>query len=1206
MDERFLQSSGLQVYNGTELLLKGALEGGAALLTGYPGSPLADFFDAARSAKELLIEKGIVFEMANNEALAVARLNGSQMADVRAMAVMKSVGAHVASDGISLGNLAKATHDGGALVVIGDDPWSDSTQVPADSRFLCAHMHLPVLEPSTFQEYKDWVKVGFELSAASSLFLCYLVTTNQADGGGTVEVYPNQYPQINKLQRITLKTATLPVEESVLLPPRTGRREATLPNRYHLLLEAVRARGVNRILDAPAKRQPIGFISSGLAYCYLEQALDELGLQGQVPILKYGLTYPIDEELLCRFADMAEELFVIEEKRGFLEVQVVQTLKDLHQTGRLNRFPRIWGKQFPLGLPGMPEARGLNTSIVQERLIPLFEAMPSNGLRIDHDRIREERRLIQETARIRVHIPVRTPTFCPGCPHRDSSSVLIEVKRDFQDPSYMKRVHKRAPVDLVFHGDTGCYTMLMFEPNAALMHNYSGMGLGGGTGAGINPFITNKQAVFMGDSTFFHSGMIAISDSIKHAQDITYIILDNKTTAMTGHQPTPGTEQDIFGDWPVAQDIEAVVRGMTEPAGLDVVRVNPAYHRTYRKLLEETILKPGVKVVIADKECGITFHRRERANRFKIARVQGFLPQERHVSITPEACEFCLECTKVTGCPGLTIVDTPYGTKIATDVSTCVADGACTQVMACPSFEEVIIHRTQAPPPAQTTTVDANAIPEPERRPFDARWSAYLAGVGGMGVGTMTAILVRAGMREGLRIRFSERKGLAIRNGGVFAHVIYTRRTEAYAPIIPYGKADLLLGIDLLEAVRGIDPQIHFRVASPTYTAAVVNTTKTPTITTLIGKDDFDPRQLEDYLRAATRLGGYVGADLAELSEQCLGSDLYANLMLLGVAYQKGWLPVSQESLLWAISSSLRKDELEKNLQAFALGRQLVANPSVFASLHKVETNEDLLRERIDWLSASGGRRGRGGRLALAYARLVRESLAAMPLLDDASRCDFTRRVYDLIRYEHLAYARSYAERVRTTYGRDRAQFGFAATKAVIWYLFKMMAIKDEVYVAYLLSAPDKLERDRARYQVDPLRGDRIEYRHFNRPSFPLFGREIEFAWSSKHWQLRLMSRAKLLRRLLPHWHGRERDFRDWYAKLVDGFAYADPQSYELYAQVLRVPEMVRGYRQIRYPTMIEAQRRVERLLQQARLPVPGPLPDPTSALSESKTVTPS
>src|SRR3954470_13476485 len=197
MDERFLKEEGLEVFTGNELLLKGGLESGMGLLTGYPGSPVSDIFDSAGSIAPLLKKHGILAEMANNEALSVARLNGSRMAGVRAMAVMKSVGLHVASDGLALGNLSEPSNEGGSIVVVGDDPWIDSTQVNNDSRYLSQHLHMPVLEPSTFQEIKDWIGLAFELSSSSNLYLTYLVTTNQADGGGTVWVRPNQYPSVS-------------------------------------------------------------------------------------------------------------------------------------------------------------------------------------------------------------------------------------------------------------------------------------------------------------------------------------------------------------------------------------------------------------------------------------------------------------------------------------------------------------------------------------------------------------------------------------------------------------------------------------------------------------------------------------------------------------------------------------------------------------------------------------------------------------------------------------------------------------------------------------------------------------------------------------------------------------------------------------------------------------------------------------------------
>src|SRR5438309_1429107 len=163
--------------------------------------------------------------MANNEALSVARLNGSRMAGVRAMAVMKSVGLHVAADGLALGNLSEPHDEGGSIVVVGDDPWIESTQINNDSRYLSQHLHMPVLEPSTFQEIKDWVGTAFELSSLANLYVTYLVTTNQADGGGTVWVHANRFPEISTHSPVTIDTRRIDLDTHVLLPPRTWVRE---------------------------------------------------------------------------------------------------------------------------------------------------------------------------------------------------------------------------------------------------------------------------------------------------------------------------------------------------------------------------------------------------------------------------------------------------------------------------------------------------------------------------------------------------------------------------------------------------------------------------------------------------------------------------------------------------------------------------------------------------------------------------------------------------------------------------------------------------------------------------------------------------------------------------------------------------------------------------------------------------------------------
>src|SRR5437870_2088836 len=284
-DPRFLASSGREVFIGNELLVKGALEtpGGVHLMTGYPGSPIAGFFDCLSDIAPLLREHGVRAFQANNEALSVAAVNGSQMAPIRALGAFKSVGVHVASDALALGTLAGSHPQGGAVFIMGEDPWCESTQVPADSRFICEHLRMPVVEPGTLQELKDWIGLSFKLSQAAGLYIGYIVTVAHADGGGTVECFPNQFPELNTNQKIALDTSTLDLEKNVLLPPRTWRKELRTEERYQATMQCAREVGINRIYGE--SRAPMGFITTGMGRPYLEHLLAEIGLSGGFPIL---------------------------------------------------------------------------------------------------------------------------------------------------------------------------------------------------------------------------------------------------------------------------------------------------------------------------------------------------------------------------------------------------------------------------------------------------------------------------------------------------------------------------------------------------------------------------------------------------------------------------------------------------------------------------------------------------------------------------------------------------------------------------------------------------------------------------------------------------------------------------------------------------------------------------------------------------------
>ena len=384
VDPRFLKEEGTEVFLGNELIVKGLLEteGGTHLWTGYPGSPVSGFFDCIEAIAEIPKQYGISAVLANNEALSAAMVNGSQMHGLRAMCVMKSVGLHVATDALALGNLAGAHPDGGVVVVMGDDPWSDSTQVPADSRFLCKHMYMPILEPSTNQEMKDWVDLAFKLSRESELYIGFLVTTNQADGGGSVQVGRNHFPRVNTHNPIQLDTSKIDFEKNVLLPPRTWRREQGFPARYERLWASAREHGVNKMTPISSKkRAPIGFISSALAHSYLAHALQQLGLTDAFPQLKLGITYPLDPALIDSFADQVETIVVVEERRGFLEEQIVQLLARRAMIGK-PAVP-VYGKMFPGGREGLPSTRGFNSSILLQHLAPLIKELATPKVKLD-------------------------------------------------------------------------------------------------------------------------------------------------------------------------------------------------------------------------------------------------------------------------------------------------------------------------------------------------------------------------------------------------------------------------------------------------------------------------------------------------------------------------------------------------------------------------------------------------------------------------------------------------------------------------------------------------------------------------------------------------------------------------------------------------------------------------------------------------------
>jgi indolepyruvate ferredoxin oxidoreductase len=315
-----------------------------------------------------------------------------------------------------------------------------------------------------------------------------------------------------------------------------------------------------------------------------------------------------------------------------------------------------------------------------------------------------------------------------------------------------------------------------------------------------------------------------------------------------------------------------------------------------------------------------------------------------------------------------------------------------------------------------------------------------------------------------------------------------------------------------------------------------------------------------------------------------LDSKLYANIMMLGIAFQKGYLPLKHEVIEQAIRTLIRR-EADRNLRAFNIGRKIAVRPDLFHVLapHEYESARQTLRRKLNTIRAL--RKGRRGHMiAKQFRVLMKQTFRATRghRVDDRLRRDVVVRAYDCYVWGGIEYARRYCQRLVDVFSLDSPDQDYRLTRTVVAMLAKVMLIKDEPYVAAMLTSPEKYKRDRRRFNVNPANGDRIIYKHHTRPEFDLWGLRIRFEIKSRDWQLRVMARMRFLRRLFKNWHARERKFRDWYERLVDKCIHefpADARDYQRWLAILSSPADVTGYRQVRYPKMDAARRRGEQLL---------------------------
>ena len=1115
----------VQILNGNELLIQGGLEAGFHLYTGYPGSPLADFFNILYERQDELKQKGIRVVIANSEANAAAMASGAKMAGQNVLVGMKSMGLHVASDALSVGNFAnpgQLNADGkksGVVIAVGDDPWSISTSTPADSRYLFKHLHIPFLEPSTPQELKDWMKVALELSQDSSVYVGMLLTTSMAEGGGRVSLSAEKTIDSHKIE---LDPKSFNLSENVMVPPNSlGADIRMLQQRFPQYLAALKKRQLDKTYGNP--QSPVGIVSVGAVFETVKQVLEEAQLLDQVHLYKAAGSYALNPDQLIPFLKSHSQVLVVEEKRGFLEAE----LKSLCVDEKIDT--EVWGKKFGTQ-EGFPAFGGLNSEHVRKGL---REALSQWTLNVDGIKT-------FVPLKVSLTVPARLPTFCPGCPHRETLSIMKEIRQDLAQKN----------IKLISHGDVGCYSLSFLEPFKE-MHDLSAMGQGGALGAGTDLFTTNPSVVLMGDSTFFHSGMTAISNSVQMGHNITYILLDNDNTAMTGHQVTPVSGVSVEGITRPRQSMLQVARSLNVD---EAIQINPSDRYFYKNLLTDFVQKSGVKVIVSDKECGLTFHGRKKREERALFK-NGVQKVREFYQINTLACEDCRVCVDMTGCPGLSQTFDAYGTKVTIDPQICVSDSYCTKLKACPSFELVQVtdyHPTKYLSVLESKSTQAPELPKAvltyDQIAQGSDWRGIVIGVGGSGVTTVSRVIAEAaqgmGGRDDLDFKFVDQKGLAQRNGSVTSHLSLFRKGFSQPQLVPHASAHVVVSPDLLEGARAIS------YLSATGMMIVDQDFQVPLSIMLDRGVAAQPLRAEDLRAELVNVLGdrVIIGPFKELSFKLFQKSVYSSAMILGVMFQKGLVPFSLNDMIQALQAAVPKQEFEPNRRAFELGREwaegtLQHTPESTNLIPLIQSSVRL--SALPWQNKES--------LVSKFNHARRELEGLYPQIEQSHLAQY---VHDLMVYdqgqtleEFITIAR---ELLKTNLSLQESQIALRLLAKTFW-------VKDEVFVSHLMISPLKVARDQERYgQL----GKKYSVVHINRPAFDLMGKKIEFDFSPKPWMLKLMRHARFLRRLMPAWHHQEREIARSLRRKLQSVGSVLPSERYSYLQQL---DNVKGYREVRY-----------------------------------------
>ncbi|MCL4682671.1 MAG: indolepyruvate ferredoxin oxidoreductase family protein [Rhodocyclaceae bacterium] len=970
----------------------------AGYVSGYRGSPLGGLDTALHDAQRFLADHNIKFQPGVNEDLAATAIWGTQQLHlfpdpqvdgIFAMWYGKGPGVDRCGDVFKHANYAGTAKHGGVLLIAGDDHSARSSAVAHQSEHMFSACGIPVLAPAGLQEYLDLGLHGWAMSRYSGCWVAMKTTSDTVESSATVEVDPARV-QI----RLPEDFALPPDGVNIRWPdPQLAQEHRMQEFKVYAALAYARANKLNYLVyDSPRPR--LGIIACGKAYLDVRQALDDLGIDAALAaeiglrLYKVGMPWPLEADGVRSFAEGLEEILVVEEKRQIIEYQLKEMLYNWKEGVR----PRVVGKFDETGeWPAphhawlLPPTAELTPSIVARAIAARIGRFHTS------ERIREQLSFLeakdQALAKPKLAL-MRMPYFCPGCPHNLST---------------------RVPEGSCALGGVGCHLMAVSMGRNTV--TISQMGGEGATWLGMAEHSGTKHVFAnMGDGTYYHSGLLAIRAAVAAGVNITYKLLYNDAVAMTGGQPVDGplnvpqitrqvADEGVQKIIVLADDPEKYGANPGFAPGV-TIRHRDELERTQRELRET----PGVTAMVYDQTCAAEKRRRRKRGTFPDPAVRVF--------INELVCEGCGDCSAKSNCLAVVPVETEFGRKRAIDQSTCNKDYACVSGF-CPSIVTVHggrLRRGQA----LATTDDAFAgLPAPALPALERPYGILVTGVGGTGVVTIGALIGMAAHLEGKGATVLDMTGLAQKGGAVMSHVrLAERQEQLHAPRLATGEADTLLGCDIVVAV-GNDALVKTQTGR---TRAIVNTGKAITGDFVRNPDHpFPLAAMEAQVREAVGAERADLFDASRLATLLMGHSIGTNLFMLGYAWQKGCVPLSEEALLRAIE--LNGVAVADNRAAFLWGRRAAHDPQ-------------------------------------AVERLVADAEPVLPTHDLSKNLDeiVARRRTALTDFQDAAYAERYAALV----ARVRAAEAAAApgssllAEAVARNYFRLLAFKDEYEVARL------------------------------------------------------------------------------------------------------------------------------------------------------------